>query len=29
MGNKFDELLALVKEYNVDVWKIRKHKLYE
>ena len=26
--NKFDGLLALVKEYIVDVWEIRKHKLY-
>ena len=23
--SKFDELLSLVKEYNIDVWKIRKH----
>ena len=27
--NKFDGLLALVKEYIVDVWEIRKHKLYD
>ena len=27
--SKFDGLLALVKEYIVDVWEIRKHKLYE
>ena len=27
--SKFDGLLALVKEYIVDVWKIRKHKLYD
>ena len=26
--SKFDGLLALVKEYIVDVWEIRKHKLY-
>ena len=26
--SKFDGLLALVKEYVVDVWKIQKHKLY-
>ena len=26
--SKFDGLLALVKEYVVDVWEIRKHKLY-
>ena len=26
---KFDGLLALVKEYIVDVWEIRKHKLYD
>ena len=25
--SKFDGLLALVKEYIVDVWEIRKHKL--
>ena len=24
--SKFDRLLALVKEYVVDVWEIRKHK---
>ena len=29
MGEKFDGLLALVKEYIVDVWEIRKHKLYD
>ena len=28
-GLKFDGLLALVKEYIVDVWEIRKHKLYD
>ena len=30
--SKFDGLLALVKEYNllyIDVWEIRKHKLYD
>ena len=27
--SKFDGLLALVKEYIVDVWEIRKHILYE
>ena len=27
--SKFDGLLALVKEYIVDVWEIRKHKLYD
>ena len=27
--SKFDGLLALVKEYVVDVWGIRKHKLYD
>ena len=26
---KFDGLLALVKEYIVDVWEIRKNKLYD
>ena len=26
--SKFDELLRLVKEYIMDVWEIRKHKLY-
>ena len=26
--SKFDGLLALVKEYIVDVWEIRKHKLH-
>ena len=26
--SKFDGLLGLVKEYIVDVWEIRKHKLY-
>ena len=25
----FDGLLSLVKEYIIDVWEIRKHKLYE
>ena len=27
--SKFDELLSLVKEYIIDVWKIQKHKLYD
>ena len=27
--SKFDGLLALVKEYIVDVWEIRKNKLYD
>ena len=27
--SKFDGLLAFVKEYIVDVWDIRKHKLYD
>ena len=27
--SKFDELLSLVKEYVIDVWEIRKHKLYD
>ena len=27
--SKFDGLLALVKEYIVYVWEIRKHKLYD
>ena len=27
--SKFDELLSLVKEYIIDVWEIRKHKLYD
>ena len=27
--SKFDALLALVKEYIVDVWEIRKQKLYD
>ena len=27
--SKFDRLLSLVKEYIVDIWKIRKHKLYD
>ena len=27
--SKFNGLLALVKEYVVDVWEIRKHKLYD
>ena len=28
--SKFDELLSLVKEYNIiEVWEIRKHKLYD
>ena len=26
--SKFDGLLSLVKEYIIDVWEIRKHKLY-
>ena len=26
---KFDGLLALVKEYIVEMWEIRKHKLYD
>ena len=26
---KFDELLSLVKEYIIDVWEKRKHKLYD
>ena len=26
---KFDRLLSLVKEYILDIWKIRKHKLYD
>ena len=26
---KFDGLLGLIKEYIVDVWEIRKHKLYD
>ena len=25
----FDGLLSLVKEYIIDVWEIRKHKLYD
>ena len=29
LENNFDGLLALVKEYIVDVWEIRKHKLYD
>ena len=28
-GSKFDGLLALVKEYIVDVWEIQTHKLYD
>ena len=27
--SKFDGLLGLVKEYIVDMWEIRKHKLYD
>ena len=27
--SKFDGLLILVKEYIVDLWEIRKHKLYD
>ena len=27
--SKFDRLLSLVKEYIIDVWEIRKHKLYD
>ena len=27
--SKFDGLLSLVKEYTIDVWEIRKHKLYD
>ena len=27
--NKFDGLLSLVKDYIIDVWEIRKHKLYD
>ena len=27
--SKFDGLLSLVKEYIVDMWEIRKHKLYD
>ena len=27
--SKFDGLLSLVKEYIVDIWDIRKHKLYD
>ena len=27
--SKFNGLLGLVKEYIVDVWEIRKHKLYD
>ena len=27
--SKFDGLIALVMEYILDVWKIRKHKLYD
>ena len=27
--SKFDGLLSLVKEYIVDIWEIRKHKLYD
>ena len=28
MGEKFNGLLTLVKEYIVDVWKYEKHKFY-
>ena len=27
--SKFDGLLSLVKEYIIDMWEIRKHKLYD
>ena len=27
--SKFDGLLILFKEYTVDMWEIRKHKLYD
>ena len=27
--SKFDGVLTLVKEYIIDVWEIRKHKLYD
>ena len=27
--SKFDGLLSSVKEYIIDVWEIRKHKLYD
>ena len=27
--SKFDGLLNLVKEYIIDVWEIRKHKVYD
>ena len=27
--SKFDGLLSLIKEYIVDVWEVRKHKLYD
>ena len=27
--SKFGGLLSLVKEYIIDVWEIRKHKLYD
>ena len=27
--SKFDGMLILVKEYIVDIWEIRKHKLYD
>ena len=27
--SRFDGLLSLVKEYIIDVWEIRKHKLYD
>ena len=27
--SKFDGLLSLVKDYIIDVWEIRKHKLYD
>ena len=29
LESKFDRLLSLVKEYIIDVWEIRKHKLYD
>ena len=28
-NSRFDELLSLVKEYIINVWEIRKHKLYD
>ena len=29
LESKFDGLLSLVKEYIIDMWEIRKHKLYD